>query len=179
MNYKCAFTPAQGRTHISGPGDAGMKLIGFDLLRLAAGEEYQMAAGNHETALVILSGTATVRGAGFSYEGIGGRADVFSGKPATVFLPPQTGCHIAAGSALEAAICQSRVGAGRQAPADPARGRQGSLDWQRQLAAPRIHDGGRSRTGPVPVHRRSDRAFRQLVQLSAAPARFGRPAQRG
>ncbi len=107
MNYRCAFTPARGRTHISGPGDAGMKRIGFDLLRLAAGEEYQMAASNHETAFVILSGTATVRGAGFSFEGIGGRANVFSGKPATVFLPPQTGCHIAAGSSLEIAICQA------------------------------------------------------------------------
>ena len=94
MNYKQAWTPVAGRSSIVTPGDAGLKQIGFDILRLAAGERSQLAAEAKETALVVLGGTASVRGDGFAFDSVGGRKDVFSGLPATVYVPAGTACAI-------------------------------------------------------------------------------------
>jgi 5-deoxy-glucuronate isomerase len=105
MNYKREWTPVAGRSSIVRPGDAGLKQIGFDMVRLAAGERSQIAAEAKETALVVLSGTASLKGDGFAFDSVGGRKDVFSGLPATVYLPAHTACAIEATSDLEIAIC--------------------------------------------------------------------------
>ena len=107
MHYKRPWKPTPGVTEIVKPGDAGLKQIDFDMLCLAAGQSHTVAAENKETALVVLSGTCTVSGEGFAFEGIGKRDNVFSGKPATVYLPAGNGYTVEAVTDVEVALCKA------------------------------------------------------------------------
>ncbi len=136
MTYKHAWTPVSGWSHIVRPGDAGLKQIGFGILRLQAGGEYHIASSDQENALVFLSGTGSVQGDGFSFDSVGGRADVFSGKPATIYLPARTGYTVKAGSDLEVAVCTApsdRAGEPRLIrPEDVKEVSIGKDNWQRR-----------------------------------------------
>lgn len=107
MQYKRPWNPTPGLSEIVTPGDAGLKQIYFAMLCLRAGESHEVAAEDKETALVVLSGTCTVRGEGFVFDGIGQRKDVFSGKPATVYLPAENGYTVEATTDVEVAVCQA------------------------------------------------------------------------
>jgi 5-deoxy-glucuronate isomerase len=107
MQYKQSWTPTPGFSRIAGPGDAGLKQIGFGLLTLQAGESWSLATDDQETALVFLTGAGSVRGKDFTFENIGGRQSVFSGKPTTIYLPASNPCTIEAATALEVAVCQA------------------------------------------------------------------------
>ncbi len=65
----------------------GMKLTSFGILALRKGETYTADTGDNEVALVILGGKCRVKGEDFDFAEVGGRKDVFSGKPYTVYLP--------------------------------------------------------------------------------------------
>jgi 5-deoxy-glucuronate isomerase len=54
-----------------------------------------------------LGGRATVRGAGFEFANVGGRKDVFSGLPHTVYLPPESEYEIEALGEVEIAVAES------------------------------------------------------------------------
>lgn len=107
MNYKHTWTPIPGFSRIVNPGDAGLQRIGFGLLNLRAGETYTLPADAKETALVFLGGAGSVRGKGFDFAHLGGRKNVFAGKPATVYLPAGNECAIQAETGLEIAVCQA------------------------------------------------------------------------
>ncbi len=68
----------------------GMKLTTFGILSLEKGNTYTADTGDNEVALVILGGKCSVKGKDFSFAEVGGRKDVFSGKPHTVYLPFHT-----------------------------------------------------------------------------------------
>lgn len=63
------------------------KLLGFSLLNLGAGETYSAATGDREVLAVILGGKATFEAGGKRFEKVGGRPNVFAGKPHSVYLP--------------------------------------------------------------------------------------------
>ena len=63
------------------------RVLGFDLLVLAAGEMHAGNTGDREVLAVILGGKATFKAAGLCFEKIGGRPNVFAGKPHSVYLP--------------------------------------------------------------------------------------------
>jgi 5-deoxy-glucuronate isomerase len=63
------------------------KLLGFDLLVLPAGQEHTGNTGYREVLAVILGGNATFEVAGKRFEKVGGRPNVFAGKPHSVYLP--------------------------------------------------------------------------------------------
>jgi len=107
MEYKHSWKPAPGFSRIAGPGDGGLKQIGFGLVTLQAGETWTLEAGGQETALVFLTGAGSARGDGFHFENLGGRQTVFSGKPTTLYLPAGNACVIEAATALEVAVCQA------------------------------------------------------------------------
>jgi 5-deoxy-glucuronate isomerase len=107
MNFKRAWRARPGFSEIVKPGNAGLKRIGFGLLRLQAGETHTATAAAQETALVFLSGTAMLRGRGLAYEEIGRRNDVFSGKAASVYLPAGNDYTLQAKTDLEIAVCQA------------------------------------------------------------------------
>jgi len=66
------------------PATAGWTYLSFRTVRRGPDEELTGQTGNEETALIWLGGTADVEGFG----NVGERADVFSGKPWALLLPP-------------------------------------------------------------------------------------------
>ena len=96
-----------GYNRILKPGERGMKLTGFGLLCLQAGQRHVADTDVCEVALVVLGGTCRVVGDGFDFPEVGGRADVFSGKPHTVYLPRHTAYEVVASSDVEIAVNES------------------------------------------------------------------------
>jgi 5-deoxy-glucuronate isomerase len=63
------------------------RLLGFTLLRLEAGQTWSGESGDREILAVILGGTASFTVGAHRFGAVGGRADVFSGKPHSVYIP--------------------------------------------------------------------------------------------
>ncbi|MCW5852778.1 MAG: 5-deoxy-glucuronate isomerase [Anaerolineae bacterium] len=94
------------------PTDAGWQYIHFDAYRLPASGTLRRATGDHETALVVLSGQCTVHAPPHTYENIGRRSSVWERiPPYVVLLPPGTEWRVEAKSQLHLAVAS--------APADP------------------------------------------------------------
>ena len=80
------------------------KLLDFVFLKLAAGESYSAASGEREILAVILGGTAGFEIDGKRFEKVGGRPNVFAGKPHSVYIPARANFSIKAESAVEVAL---------------------------------------------------------------------------
>ncbi len=72
------------------PERAGWDYISFQVRRLAAGATWSFATGEHELALVNLSGRYRVESSRGRWTGIGGRGDVFAGAAHALYLPRRT-----------------------------------------------------------------------------------------
>jgi 5-deoxy-glucuronate isomerase len=79
-------------------------LLDFQLLVLAEGKKHAAASGEREMLAVILSGKAAFSVNGKSFAGIGGRPNVFAGKPHSVYVPAGAEFAITAQSSLEVAL---------------------------------------------------------------------------
>ncbi len=82
-------------------------LLNFELLVLPAGETYQAETGGREVLAVILGGKATFEVAGKRFEKVGGRPNVFMGKPHSVYLPCGTNFSIRAEGPVEVGLCSA------------------------------------------------------------------------
>ncbi|NGM62479.1 5-deoxy-glucuronate isomerase [Sphingobacterium sp. SGG-5] len=109
MELRKKYKAGTGRQQIVTLGEGGLKKSTFDLLNLKAGETYTGDTGNLESAFVVLSGSCHANGNDFSYTNIGSRKDVFSGRPATVYLPIQTSYQFTAITDVELAICSAEA----------------------------------------------------------------------
>src|SRR5262245_6240939 len=83
------------------PESAGWEHISFQARRLDRGESWSHGTGEHELALVNLSGRYTVRSSRGDWTGIGGRENVFSGPAGALYLPRRTDFTILAEAAGE------------------------------------------------------------------------------
>lgn len=83
------------------------KLLGFNLLVLSDGKAYEGASGNREICAVVLGGKATFAVNGKTFENVGGRPNVFAGKPHSVYIPAQSKFAISARGAVEIALCSA------------------------------------------------------------------------
>jgi 5-deoxy-glucuronate isomerase len=79
-------------------------LLNFSFLRLGAGETYSAKSEDREILAVILGGKASFVINGERFESMGGRPNVFSGKPHSVYIPSQANYMIEASSAVEIAL---------------------------------------------------------------------------
>ena len=80
------------------------ELLDFQTLRLAAGKKHSGNSGDREILAVVLGGIADVTVGGESFEKVGGRPNVFSGKPHSVYIPAGHDYTIAARTKLEVAM---------------------------------------------------------------------------
>jgi 5-deoxy-glucuronate isomerase len=96
------------------PESAGWRHVGFRVVKLSAGQSHQGGEAGREVCLVVLSGTVTVAADGETHAGLGERADVFSGAPASVYLLAGMDWTITAESDAEVAVC-SAPGTGKGA----------------------------------------------------------------
>ncbi len=87
MEYLKHYQPKNGFTKISTIGDGDLKLTEFGIINLKKGDEYKDKTGKSEVVLIVLGGKCSVSGDGFNFESVGGRANVFSGKPHSVYIP--------------------------------------------------------------------------------------------
>jgi 5-deoxy-glucuronate isomerase len=102
-----AKADANGVLHDVTPESAGWSYVGFSTRKLAPGGSAGVATGEREVCLVVLSGRVRVTASGFDSGLIGERADVFSGSPWSVYLPPHAEASVAAEGEAEIALCSA------------------------------------------------------------------------
>lgn len=86
-----------------------MRFLDFARLQLAPSARHAGQTGARETVLDFFSGTASVSirtpdGKSQAFGSVGDRADVFSGPPVMVYIPPRSSYEILATSAMDAGI---------------------------------------------------------------------------
>ncbi len=112
------------------------RLLDFTLLKLDAGRTWTGESGDREILAVILGGTATFTIGGHTFPAVGGRADVFSGKPHSVYIPAGSTVTVEAVSPVEIALPSApsddrRVDPYVIAPERVASGRWGAANFSR------------------------------------------------
>lgn len=80
------------------------KVLDFSLLKLAPSETYEATTPGREVLAVLLGGKATFEINGIRFENVGGRPNVFSGKPHSVYIPADASFSIRAVTAVEIAL---------------------------------------------------------------------------
>lgn len=98
MQLKFQYQPTPGLQRVVSPENSVLKYISLHVLSLAPGESYTGNSSGEELALVIITGTCSVKVANQHYENIGGRKTVFDSPAYTVYVPCQTDYTITAGN---------------------------------------------------------------------------------
>jgi 5-deoxy-glucuronate isomerase len=80
------------------------KLLDLNYVILSDGETFRGASDNREILAVILGGKGTFVVSDKKFEGIGGRPNVFSGKPHSVYIPCQSNYTVTAQGAFQVAL---------------------------------------------------------------------------
>jgi len=80
------------------------KLLGMELLVLNNGESYTGQTGGREVLAVLLGGKGTFKVNQHTFNNVGGRPNVFSGKPHSVYIPCGADYTITAQGRLEVAL---------------------------------------------------------------------------
>ena len=88
------------------PQTAGWDWVGFEVLKLGAGQSVVRRADGEEVCLVTLGGRCAVSAESGEWE-IGGRESVFDGPPHALYLPPGTAYRVEAKTGLELALCSA------------------------------------------------------------------------
>jgi len=101
MKYHAVLTANQGLNAL--PTNP-CQLLDFAFLKLNAGETFSGETPGREILAVILGGKATFEIAETRFEKVGGRPNVFSGKPHSLYIPAGAKYSIHAESALEVAL---------------------------------------------------------------------------
>jgi 5-deoxy-glucuronate isomerase len=86
------------------PELAGWDFINFQVRRLEQGQAWKFSTGEHELALVVLSGSLAVESNLGHWPRVGERKDVFSGPPAALYLPRRSTLVATAASDCEFAV---------------------------------------------------------------------------
>jgi 5-deoxy-glucuronate isomerase len=101
MKYHAILTANQGLNTL--PYNP-CKLLDFGFLKLGAGETYRAESGKRELLASLLGGKATFEVGGKRFEKVGGRPNVFNGKPHSVYIPAGAKFTIQAEGAVEIAL---------------------------------------------------------------------------
>ncbi len=88
---------------------SGFDFLNFEVKRLAGGECVEGATSTNELGIVALGGRFAVQSSQGSFSEIGGRSDVFSGMPWTLYLPVGTAFTVKAETSCELAFCYCRA----------------------------------------------------------------------
>ena len=80
------------------PESAGWERLGFAARLMERGEEWEVGPDESEYGLVVLGGVCSVCSSRGNWPVVGRRADVFSGMPYGLYLPPQTRFRVKAES---------------------------------------------------------------------------------
>lgn len=99
---------ASGLVHHITPENAGWGYVGFDLWRLAEGEDASGTTGGREVILVLVEGKAHIRAAGRDWGVMGERLSVFEkSAPHCLYLPPGADWQAVAEGPVVLAVCSA------------------------------------------------------------------------
>ena len=99
---------AEGRVLAITPESAGWKYVGFEVRRLAPGQQMTLASAGNETCIVVLTGTADIHIGERAFPRLGGRKSVFeNAPPGAVYAPAASRIRIQAVSEAEIALCSA------------------------------------------------------------------------
>jgi 5-deoxy-glucuronate isomerase len=102
---------ADGSTLAITPESAGWQYVGFQAVKLSAGQTFGAETGDREVCLVLLSGKASVRTAAAEWTEIGRRMSVFEKVPPfSVYVPSGDRYEVTALTELELAVCSAPGG---------------------------------------------------------------------
>lgn len=87
----------------------GFELLGFKSLRLQPGQSMEEDTATREVGIVMLGGTCSVTSTAGDFPSVGGRTDVFSGLPHTLYLPIATQFKLTAITTCDIAFCYSKA----------------------------------------------------------------------
>jgi 5-deoxy-glucuronate isomerase len=99
--YHCFIPAENGRNEL--PFNP-CSLLDLTFLKLESGQSWSGESGDREILAVILGGTATFTVGAQTFPAVGGRADVFSGKPHSVYIPAGSSVTIEALEPVEVAL---------------------------------------------------------------------------
>jgi 5-deoxy-glucuronate isomerase len=116
MTLHCPATDHSGYRLVVSPEDSPLRFLSFSLLRLEPGQGWEFELPGQEAVIVLLGGRADIGGAGFAWERIGEREEVFAGRATAVYLPPGSRGRVEAVSGLEAAVCTAPAAGGVHEP---------------------------------------------------------------
>ncbi len=89
--------------------ETGYEYLTFEARRLAAGARYSGETDGNELGIVALGGRFRVDSTAGKWESIGGRANVFSGMPWTLYLPVRTRFTVEGITECDMAFCYCRA----------------------------------------------------------------------
>jgi 5-deoxy-glucuronate isomerase len=101
MKYHALLTANNG---LNTPPTNPCKLLEFGFLKLGAGETYSNESGDREVLAVLLGGKASFEVGEKRFEKVGGRPNVFSGKPHSIYIPAKCNFSIQGEGAAEIAL---------------------------------------------------------------------------
>lgn len=115
MNLYREYDPAPGATQLAAPGQMGLKLIDFGILRLAPDKSHHVATGTCEVVLVVLNGQCAITVDGNTWDDVGERNSVFDGTPHAFYAPPGAQVDVTGLTDVELAVCKAPARQGKEA----------------------------------------------------------------
>ncbi len=97
------------------PEQVGWEYVHFQVRQLASQHSWASSTGEHELAIVVLSGTLQVASERGRWQQIGKRETVFSGLPYALYLPRRTAFAVTADTACEFAVAWAPTNQDHQA----------------------------------------------------------------
>ena len=110
MNFKKAYTPANGYTKICEIGKCSLKKLEFGIIELEAGQTLPFYTEDREVAFIMLEGHCDVTCNGETWKNIGNRATVFENRKAESFyMPREQHLDITAIDHIKIAVCGTPI----------------------------------------------------------------------
>ncbi len=101
------FTSLKNETGINTLDSNPCNLLDFQLVNLNDGQTVQDNSADREILAVILGGKATITAGSTTFEKIGSRPNVFSGKPTSVYIPANMDYTLKGVGNVQIALCSA------------------------------------------------------------------------
>jgi 5-deoxy-glucuronate isomerase len=129
--------PAGEQVVLLRPGSSPSEGLELELWRVPPGGRLAGAANGRESLLVVLGGACSATVGGRTWEGLGGRPDVFSGVAAAVYVPPGVEVEVGSAAGAEVAVVRAPAPDGGEAyvirPDEVRRETRGRDSWRREV----------------------------------------------
>ncbi len=104
MSYFISVPTENGYNQLS---ENPCKLLNFELLNLDDGQRYEAVSGDREILAVLLGGKADFVVNDHSFANVGGRPNVFSGKPHAVYIPCGAAFVVKGNGRVQIGLCST------------------------------------------------------------------------